>query len=88
MKQKIWKLYFFDLDGHDTKEDVFNQTEILSEKELHARFKQAINDEQFCGNTFDEYDLFTKDADSFTTEEIVEIFDYDGYTIQQTFIEI
>lgn len=44
---KVYKLYYFCDDSAETKRYIFEQIELLTEKMLRARFKQAIIDEQY-----------------------------------------
>ena len=81
MKTKVWKLYFFTGDSAETVGYIYDQIEILGERDLRERFKQAINDEQFNDGTFERFDLSNPDV--FTCDEIAGIFAYDGYEITE-----
>lgn len=81
MKTKVWKLYFFTDDSAETPRYIYDQVEILGERDLRERFKQAINDGQFNDGTFERFDL--SDPNAFSCDEIAEIFAYDGYEIQE-----
>ena len=81
MKTKVWKLYFFTGDSAETPGYIYDQVEILGERDLRERFKQAIHDEQFGEGTFERFDLSNPDV--FTCDEIAEIFAYDGYEITE-----
>lgn len=73
-----------------TKE-TFNQTELLGEKDWNKRLKQAIEDEQLNEGTMVEYNLRNltdTQIESMKAEEIVEIFEYDGYIIDYETINI
>ena len=81
MKTKVWKLYFFTGDSAETAGYIYNQIEILGERDLRERFKQAIQDEQFGEGTFERFDL--SDPNAFSCDEIAGIFAYDGYAIEK-----
>lgn len=81
MKTKVWKLYFFCDDSAETPRYIYDQVEILGERDLRERFKQAINDGQFGKGTFERFDLSNPDV--FTCDEIAGIFAYDGYEITE-----
>lgn len=85
---KVYKLYFFCDDSAETKRYIFEQIDLLTEKMLRARFKQAIIDEQLGDYTRNEYNLDENtDENSFTIEQIIEIFEYAGYCIQENTLE-
>lgn len=81
MKTKVWKLYFFTDDSAETPRYIYDQVDILGERDLRERFKQAINDGQFNDGTFERFDL--SDPNAFSCDEIAGIFAYDGYEIQE-----
>ena len=77
---KLYKLVY--IGDEDSNLETFRQTEMMTEYGLKERLKQAIQDEQLCQDTMDVYDLDnTTDCHKLTAEQIVEIFDYDGYEI-------
>ena len=88
MKIRVWKMYFFCDDSAETKRYIFEQIELLTEKMLRARFKQAIIDEQFGDYTRNIYNLDENtDENIFAIEKIIEIFKFDGYEIQENILE-
>lgn len=91
MKIKVYKMYFFCDDSAETPRYIFEQTDLYSEKGLKTRLKQAVIDEQLNDSTMIEYNLYdiTDQAiDKMTTADIIEIFEFDGYDIQEQEIEI
>lgn len=94
MKTKVWKMLFIvDENDHEewTPKETYYQTEVLGEKDWTARLKQAIADEQLNHSTMVEYDLLgiTDDkTESMTAEQIIDIFEFDGYMIDESTIEI
>lgn len=94
MKIKVWKMIFIIEDDNYEEwlpKETFNQTELLGEKDWNKRLKQAIEDEQLNEGTMVEYNLRNlTDAQikSMKVEEIVEIFEYDGYIIDYKMINI
>ena len=92
MKIKIYKLYFIIEDDNEEElrpKYIFEQTELLTESMLKTRLKQAIIDEQLNEDTLERFDL-TRDTDpeKFTTDEIVEIFEWDGYCVQENILDL
>ena len=78
MKTRVWKLDY--LDGEENIYEVFDRIELLSDDDLLPRLKQAIIDGQLGEDIID--DLQDKDIESFTPEQIAQVFEDDGYTIQ------
>ena len=94
MKVKVWKMIFI-IDDDNYEEwlprETVNQVELLGEKDWIPRLKQAIEDEQLNEDTIAEYNLSKltdKELDVMTPEQIIEIFEYDGYYIDWQFINI
>ena len=86
-------IFIIDDDNYEEwlPKETFRQTELLGEKDWIPRLKQAIQDEQLNGDTITEYNLSKltdKELDVMTPEEIVEIFEYDGYIIDYEYINI
>ena len=94
MKIKVWKMIFIIEDDNYEEwlpKETFRQTELLGEKDWNKRLKQAIEDEQLNEGTMVEYnlrDLTDAQIESMKAEEIVEIFEYDGYIIDYEYINI
>lgn len=77
---RVYELYY--IGENDTRKDVFYGTCLYSEQGLRQRFKEAIDDGQFCGRTIDFYELDKpQDIDNMSIDLIAEIFEYDGYEI-------
>ena len=77
---KLYKLVY--IGDEDSNLETFRQTEVMTENGLRTRLKQAIQDEQLCQDTLELFDLDKNtDCHKLTAEQIVEIFDYDGYEI-------
>lgn len=87
-KIRVFRLYFFTGDSAETPEYIFNQVEILTDNGLKQRFKQAITDEQFNDGTIQRFNLSESNAEQFNADEIAEIFAYDGYSIEQEYIQL
>ena len=87
-KIRVFRLYFFTGDSAETPEYIFNQVEILTDNGLKQRFKQAIMDEQFNDGTIQRFNLSESNAEQFNADGIAEIFAYDGYSIEQEYIQL
>ena len=90
MKIRVWKMYFFCDDSAETPRYIFDQVGLYTDKELRQRLKEAICDETFGQYATEKYDLDTltdEQIDSMPIEDIVDIFDADGYEIQENILE-
>ena len=94
MKTKAWKMIFI-VDENDTEEwrpkETYFQTEILGRRDWANRLKQAIADEQLNHSTMIEYSLndITDDKiKAMSVNDIIAIFEYDGYIIDETTINV
>lgn len=91
---KVWKMIFIvDDDNYEEwlPKETFYQTELLGEKDWKTRLKQAVADEQLNNSTMVEYDLYDiadEKIETMTTEQIIEIFEFDGYMIDSQDINI
>lgn len=85
---KVYKLYYFCDDSAETNRYVFEQIELLTENGLRRRLRQAIRDEQLGQLTCDEFHLDENtDLSWYSTKDIIEIFKFDGYDIQEYNLE-
>ena len=87
MKLKIYKLiYLGDLNSVQT----FHQIELFGEEGFRKRFVQAVEEGQICEDTITESAELSLDTDWTTlpTEDMVEIFDADGYMVAVNEIDI
>ena len=90
MKIRVWKMYFFCDDSAETKRYIFDQIGLYTDKELRQRLKEAILDESFGQGATEYYDLdklTDEDIDKMPIEKIIDIFDTDGYEIQENILE-
>lgn len=83
---ELYKLYYIDSDT--TATEVFDKIEILTQDQLSARLKQAITEGQLNDETMKNFSL-NKDTDTDELDacDILDIFDYDGYAVEQIEIE-
>ena len=83
---KIYKLcYIEDLRARET----FNQTEIHTAKSLKARLRQAIDEDQLCEETLEEFGLSPDVCcENLSLKEVMNIFDADGYTVAEDYLEV
>lgn len=87
MKLKIYKLiYLDDLNSVQT----FHEVELFGEQAFRKRFIQAVEEGQICEETITEGAELSIDTDWTTlpTEDMVEIFDADGYMVGVDEIDI
>ena len=87
MKMKIYKLvYLDDLNSVQT----FHSIELFGEHGFRKRFVQAVEEGQICEDTITESAELSLDTDWTTlpTEDMVEIFDADGYMVAVDEIDI
>lgn len=82
---KIYKLcYVEDLRARE----VFNQIELYTAKGLKKRLQQAIAEEQICEETLEEFGLSTEtNCENLSIKQVMKIFDADGYTIDEDYLE-
>lgn len=93
---KVYKKYaIIDNEPEQTKHDVFNETEVLTEQQLRAELKEHIKSEtidpmvlQTLGiiKDADNYNVNDIDVDSIVRGDIdlvIEMFRTDGYSIQE-----
>ena len=79
-KLKVYKLiYLDDLNSVQT----FHQIELFGEEGFRKRFVQAVEEGQICEDTITDGAELSLDTDWTTlpTEDMVEIFDADGYMV-------
>ena len=83
---ELYKLYYIDSDT--TASEVFDKIEILTQDELSQRLKTAIVEGQLNDETMEHFSLNTDtDTDELDPCDILDIFDYDGYAVEQIEIE-
>lgn len=82
---KIYKLcYLEDLRARET----FNQIEIHTEKGLRKRLRQAIDEGQVCPETLEEMGFDENvSIDNLSIKQVMEVFENDGYTIEEDYLE-
>lgn len=92
MNTKIWKMIFIIEDDNYEEwlpKETFRQTELLGEKDWKPRLIQAVQDEQLNEDTIEKYNLNNKEViNSLTTNNIIEIFEYDGYIVDYKFVNV
>lgn len=83
---ELYKLYYIGSDT--TASEVFDKIEILTQDELSQRLKKAIVDGQLNDETMKHFSLNNNtDTDELDSCDILDIFDYDGYAVEQIEIE-
>lgn len=92
MNTKVWKMIFIIEDDNYEEQlpkETFNQIELLGEKDWKPRLIQAVQDEQLTEDTIEKYNLNNNEViDSLTINNIIEIFEYDGYIVDYDFINV
>lgn len=77
-------MFLFKLCYIDSQTDVFDEIEILTASGLRERFVQAVKEEQICPETLEEFGLDKNlDFEDVELVEIMDIFNADGYQIEQ-----
>jgi len=79
---KIYKILYIDQENRNR---VFEEIEIYDEENMRRRFKESVLDEQLCDGTRIEYGLDENtDFRNIPMEKILEIFESDGYSVEET----
>lgn len=82
---KIYKLcYCDDMNPYE----VFNHIELFTESGLQCRLREAIENEQICPETLEEWGLNEdSDCSRIPVDKIVEIFRSDGYECEEGWLQ-